>query len=204
MNVRGVLVIVSGPSGVGKNTVIRAVLERDPSLAYSVSTTTRQQRPGEVEGVSYHFVDRATFEAGIEEGRFVEYALVYGHYYGTDRAFLDATLAQGRDVLLDVDTKGAALLRHVYPQCVRIYLMPPSVEELERRLRDRGSDTEAQVRRRLAEFAEERMAIESYTHVIVNHDLDQTAQAVLVIIRADRHRRARVVPLLEQQGWTFR
>lgn len=199
----GVPIVLSGPSGVGKNTVIRAVMARDPSFVYSVSTTTRPPRPGEREGQPYHFVSRADFERGIAAGRFVEYATVYGHYYGTDRGRLESALAAGRDVLLDIDTQGAAQLARACPASVRIYLLPPSTAELERRLRSRKTDNDEEIRRRLVEFDDERRQIGTYTHIVINDDVECAAEAVRAIARADRCRRERARPVLEAGGWTF-
>lgn len=200
---KGTAIVVSGPSGVGKNSVIGAVLRRDAQLAYSISCTTRPPRPGEREGAPYFFLDRASFERGIAEGRFVEYAVVYGHLYGTERRILEETMASGRDVLLDVDTQGAAQLAQVYPDSVRVYLLPPTMEELERRLRDRKTDDAAEIARRMAEFAEERKHIGLYTHIVVNHDVETAADELWMIVRADRLRRDRALPDLAAQGWTF-
>src|SRR5579862_7538322 len=147
----GTLYIVAAPSGAGKTSLTRALLDRDPNMALSVSYTSRAPRPNEVDGVHYHFVSRAEFEAMIARGEFFEHAIVHGDLKGTARAAVERTLAQGKDVLLEIDWQGARQVRAQVPEAIGIFVLPPSRAELERRLRTRASDNEATIRRRLAD-----------------------------------------------------
>lgn len=182
----GTLFIVSAPSGAGKSTLVNALLAREPGIALSISHTTRAPRPGEVNGRQYHFVDRATFEAMIARGEFLEHAEVFGNLYGTSLAGVRAQLAAGHDVLLEIDWQGAAQVRTAIPACVSIFILPPSRAELERRLRARAADSEATIERRLAESREEMSHAHEFTCIIVNDVFEDALGQLQAIVRAVR------------------
>ncbi len=182
------LVVVSAPSGAGKSTVLSRVLADMPGLRFSVSHTTREPRGREREGVEYHFVDRPGFEKLRAEGHLLEWAEVYGNLYGTATAELDRARERGLDLLLDVDVQGAAQVRQKMLDAVTVFILPPSYEILERRLRGRGQDDEPAIRRRLAVAGQEIGAFVSYDYVIVNDDLDECVGALESIVRAARCR----------------
>ncbi|HXS73498.1 MAG TPA: guanylate kinase [Rhodanobacteraceae bacterium] len=182
----GTLFIVSAPSGAGKSTLVNALLAREPGIALSISHTTRAPRPGEVNGMQYHFVDRATFEAMVGRGEFLEHAEVFGNLYGTSRAGVQAQIAAGQDVLLEIDWQGARQVRTAVPGCVSIFILPPSRAELERRLRARASDSEATIARRLAESREEISHAAEFDCIIVNDVFDNALAQLQAIVRAVR------------------
>jgi guanylate kinase len=179
---RGHLFVVSAPSGGGKSTLCAEALSRCPDLRYSVSTTTRPPRPGETDGEAYFFVGRAAFEEKIKEGHWVEWAKVHDHYYGTSAPFLEAEIAAGRDVLLDVDVQGARQIVEKYPDCVTIFIMPPSLERLRQRLESRQSDSRAVIERRLVTAEKEMAQRHFYRHIIVNDDLQEAVDRFLSVI----------------------
>ena len=180
--------MISGPSGVGKGTVVRALLEAHPDLRFSVSHTTRAPRPGEVDGVHYRFVDEDTFDATLDAGGFLEWAEVFGHRSGTPAADVEEARSAGADVLLEVDIQGARSVREKASDAVLIFLTPPSDEELERRLRERGTEDASDLHRRLSEAKRELAAAPQFDHVIVNDQVDRAVQEVLAIIRASKER----------------
>ncbi len=183
---RGLLFVVSAPSGTGKTTVCRRLLERDPGLALSVSHTTRRPRPGEVPGRDYHFVSHREFRDLVERGAFVEFAEYGGNLYGTSEAELERILEQGRDALLEIEVQGAAQIRARRPDARGIFLLPPSLEVLEARLRGRGTDDEEAIQKRLALARRELAAIGTFDYAVVNDDLEGTVDALLSIIEAER------------------
>ena len=195
---RGILLVVSAPSGGGKTTLVKSAMASDPALQLSVSCTTRQPREGEVDGVDYRFVSQATFRDFLAEGEFVESAEVFDHAYATPRSALDVAIAEGRDILLDVDIQGARSLKRAYPKdAVGIFVMPPSAAALESRLRARGTDDDAQIARRLARVREEITAAREvgvYDYLIVNDDREKAANELLSIIRAESCRQGRLAP----------
>ncbi|MFZ7124636.1 MAG: guanylate kinase [Desulfobacterales bacterium] len=179
--------VLSAPSGAGKTTLCRRLREALPDLGYSVSTTTRKPRAGEREGVDYFFVDRDAFRRGIEEGRWAEWAEVYGNFYGTSADFLSRTVAKGTDILLDIDVQGARQIMERFPDAVTIFVMPPSLETLRRRLADRGTDDADTIERRMREAEDEMRRRDSYRHVIVNDRLEAAAEELIALVR--RYRR---------------
>jgi guanylate kinase len=189
---RGALFVVSAPSGAGKTTLCREVRRLLPDLAYSVSVTTRTPRPGEINGADFDFVSEAEFGLLLEAGTFAEWATVHGHCYGTRASALEATLNGGADVLLDIDTQGAAQLRARYPEAVLVFIVAPSMAELEQRLRERRSDAEADIARRLRRSREEIALWRRYDYLIVNRDLKEAIDQLVAIIQAERCRTTRL------------
>jgi guanylate kinase len=185
---RGSVIVVSAPSGAGKTTVLARVLEELSGICFSVSHTTRPPRDGERDGHDYHFVDREAFLRLRDEGALLEWAEVYGNLYGTANAEIERAHRESCDVLLDVDVKGAAQVRSRIPGAVTVFIMPPSHEVLEQRLRGRGQDDDATIQRRLAEASREIDAFEQYDYVIVNDDLDRSVEALKSIVCAARCR----------------
>ncbi len=185
---KGTLYIVSAPSGAGKSSLISAMLETNPTYAMkvSVSHTTRGMRPGEQDGVHYHFVQKELFEELIEQGQFLEYAEVFGNYYGTSRVWIEDNLDKGIDVFLDIDWQGARQICEQMPLAKSIFILPPSNGELERRLNTRGQDSEAVIAKRMAEAKSEISHYSEYDYVIVNDDFDNALMDFKAIIRAER------------------
>lgn len=185
------LIILTAPSGTGKSTVAERVLTARRSLAFSVSHTTRPKRPAEVDGEDYYFVDDEAFEALVTAGGFAEWAHVHAQRYGTSKAEVSRRLSAGFDVLFDIDPQGGLQLMEVYPEAVTIFMVPPSMIELETRLRGRGTDSEEQVAIRLGVAREEIAQAHRYQYVVVNDDLDQAVADFLAIVDAEGHRTAR-------------
>lgn len=185
---QGTLYVISAPSGAGKTSLARALLERMEGVTFSVSHTTRAPRPGERDGVDYHFVDREAFRAMVDQGEFLEHAQVFDHYYGTARSSVVEALAAGLDVVLDIDWQGARQVRAAMPQALSVFVLPPSREALERRLRGRGQDDDAVIARRMADAQRECAHYEEYDYMVVNDDFD-TALAELGAIFAARRLR---------------
>ena len=188
---QGTLFLVSAPSGAGKTSLVQALLKDDPNLTVSVSHTTRPRRPGEVDGLNYHFIDRPGFEAMIDAGAFLEYAEVFGNLYGTSARFVDETLALGKDVILEIDWQGASQVREKRADAVGIFIFPPSLETLETRLRQRAQDDESTIARRLAEATLEMRAHEAYPFLVVNDDFATALDDLKALVRAERLRRTR-------------
>jgi guanylate kinase len=186
---RGIPFVVSGPSGVGKSTIVRRVLEADPQVRFSVSHTTRPPRQGEKNGVDYTFVDEAEFRRMIESGAFLEYAVYQNCFYGTSRAAVDEPTAQGLDLILEVEMQGAEQLQVRLPDAVRVFIEPPSLDVLETRLRDRRTETEDRLRWRLRRAEEELVYAEQCHYRIVNDSVDKAVDALLQIIREARRKR---------------
>jgi guanylate kinase len=188
----GALFVVSAPSGAGKTTLCREGRRMIPDLAYSVSVTTRAPRSGETSGVDFDFVTDGAFRALLESGAFAEWATVHGYLYGTRASALEGALAGGADVLLDIDTQGAAQLRARYPEAVLVFIVAPSMAELEQRLRERRSDAEADIARRLRRAREEIALWRRYDYLIVNRDLKEATEQLMAIVQAERCRTARL------------
>ncbi|MEO1105572.1 MAG: guanylate kinase [Pseudomonadota bacterium] len=198
---RGILVVLSSPSGAGKSTLARLLLEQDKELTLSVSVTTRQRRPSEVEGVHYHFVTEREFERMQERGALLEWAEVHGNHYGTPRDPVEQALSEGRDVLFDIDWQGADQMRAALPDdLVSVFVLPPSGEELRARLIRRAEDDEATIARRLSKAREELTHYADYDFVIVNDELQTALKAVHAIVDAERCRRRRLAGLAEFVG----
>jgi len=189
---RGSLVVVSAPSGAGKTTLCHEVRSVVPDLYYSVSYTTRAPRPGEIDGTDFHFVDEARFVTMRGRDEFAEWATVHGHLYGTPARGLESALGRGFDVLLDIDTHGARQLRQRYPEAVSVFIMAPSMAELEERLRDRKSDALGDIERRLSRAREEIAAWRQYDYLIINRDVKEAVDQLATIIQAERCRTSRL------------
>ena len=180
-------IVISGPSGAGKTTLVNGLLERDPGIVDSVSSTTRAPRPGEVDGESYFFVSEAEFERQ-KQGELIEWAEVHGHFYGTPKAFVDGHLRAGRDVVLNIDVQGGASVRKAFPNAVLIFILPPSMAVLEERIRGRGTDDPEVIRVRLENARGEVRVAEQYDYVVVNDDLEETVSALHAIVASERRR----------------
>ncbi len=186
----GHLFIVAAPSGAGKTTLVKMLLERDASLQLSISHTTRAPRPGEVNGREYHFVDVPDFLAMRERGEFVESAEVHGNHYGTSRVWIESRIAAGQDILLEIDWQGAQQVRARFAGCVGVFVLPPSVAELERRLRGRGQDSDAVIARRVAAAVAEMRHVNEFDYVIINNKLPEAIEDLQTVVRAVRLRYA--------------
>lgn len=182
---KGLLIVVSGPSGTGKGTVCGELLDSTPELAYSISATTRAPRAGEVDGKNYYFLTKERFEELIAEGGFLEYANVYGNYYGTPLVKIQERLAEGDDILLEIDTQGALEVMKKCPDGLFIFLLPPSLGELERRIRGRGSETEESLKKRLGNAKAEIAIGEKYKYVVVNDTVKKAVARIKSIIVAE-------------------
>jgi guanylate kinase len=185
----GVLYIVAAPSGAGKSSLVNALLEREPGIALSISHTTRPPRPNDHDGEHYHFINRGVFERMVADGAFLEHAEVFGNLYGTSRAAVEPLLAQGRDVLLEIDWQGARQVRAAMPGCVSVFILPPSRAELERRLRNRASDDAQTIARRLAESREEVAHAGDFDFLVVNDQFADALGDLRAIVSCQRLRR---------------
>jgi guanylate kinase len=200
---RGLMLVLSSPSGAGKTTLSRKLLEADPGVELSISVTTRKQRPSEVDGRDYHFIDATRFDAMVEAGELLEWAQVFGHRYGTPRAPVEAALARGRDVLFDIDWQGTQQLQEQQLEkktgrdLVSIFVLPPSVPDLERRLRTRAQDSDEVIHARMAKAADEMSHWHEYDYVVINTDIDHAFAEVQSILAAERRKRERQTGLSE-------
>jgi len=188
MSSKGCLFIVSAPSGAGKTTLCRRLIEAVDNVVYSVSYTTREKRSGETEGVDYHFVLEEEFEKLIKKNAMAEWACVYGKYYGTPKSTIETVLDQGKDLLADVDVQGGAQLKRLYPDAIRVFVLPPSLEELENRLKTRGRDDPDVLVQRLAAAKEEIKAAFEYDYAVVNEQLHEALGRLVSIVKACRCR----------------
>ena len=186
----GTLFIVTAPSGAGKTTLVSGLLERDPLVRLSVSYTTRAPRTGEVNGQHYHFIDVPAFRALRDQGEFLEWAEVHSNYYGTSKRWLEEQMRAGRDILLEIDWQGAQQVRKVFPKAVGVFILPPSVEELERRLRGRGTDSEDVISRRVLGARGEMRHVAEFDYVIINENLPAAVEDLVAVVRASRLRYA--------------
>ncbi len=195
---RGMMFVLSSPSGAGKTTISRRLLELDTNLRISISATTRAPRPGEENGKHYDFVDKAKFADMIMNDEFLEHAKVFDNYYGTPRAPVDMALSQGKDVLFDIDWQGTRQLKNnARSDLVSVFILPPSMQELERRLRARAQDSDAVVRQRMTKSTDEISHWYEYDYVVLNNDLEESLHKVLSILHAERARRKRYTNLRE-------
>lgn len=195
-NRRGLLFILSSPSGAGKTTLSRLLLKNDPHITLSVSATTRPKRQGEVDGVDYHFISKETFDTMVEKGEFLEYANVFSAQYGTPKQQVENVLASGKDVLFDIDWQGTeTVTAKARADVVSIFILPPSMQELERRLHTRAQDSEEVIQKRMSKAAEEISHWHSYDYVIINEDIEQSLQHITTILAAERLKRARQTTL---------
>jgi guanylate kinase len=194
-DMRGDVFVVSAPSGAGKSSLVRALIDADPAIKLSVSHTTRSPRRGEEDGRDYHFVDRDNFVAMLGRGEFLEHAEVYGNFYGTSHAWITEQLLLGHDILLEIDWQGAAQVRKLFPDAVGIFIMPPSLESLRERLADRGLDSEEVIERRMAVAKEEMEHMAEFDYVIINSMFASAAQDLIAVVRAHRLR------LERQSAW---
>ncbi len=192
---RGDLYVISAPSGTGKTTLCRMLLKQMNDVSFSVSHTTRAPRPGEVDGIDYHFVSREAFNAMIEQGAFLEWAEVHGHFYGTSREGVFRQLEDGLDVLLDIDVQGARQVKKSFPEAVMIFILPPTFQELEQRLRSRGTEDEANLRTRIENAKKEVLAAPEYDYILINDILEEALDDFKSIIKANRHKSKRMVAL---------
>lgn len=195
---RGLMLVLSSPSGAGKSSISRAILKSDPDIDMSVSVTTRAKRPGEVDGEHYHFIDKTEFDLMANRGELLEWAKVFDHYYGTPKAPVMDTLAQGRDVMFDIDWQGTQQIADTAEEdLVRVFILPPSTAELERRLKTRAQDTADVVAQRMSKASDEMSHYPEYDWVIVNEDFDQSVEEVRAILTSERLRRRRQIGLGE-------
>ena len=188
MKTRGSLIVLSGFAGVGKGTVLKSLFETHEGYAYSVSATTREPRPGEVDGVHYFFISKERFEQMIAGDELLEHACYVGNYYGTPKAYVDRKLEEGFDVILEIEIQGALNIKKKVPEAILIYMLPPSAKTLKERLTGRGTETEEVILKRMKRAAEEAVGVEQYDYIIVNEDADECAQELNCLIRAQRLR----------------
>jgi guanylate kinase len=187
----GHLYIVAAPSGAGKTTLVRLLLENDPDIRLSISSTTRAPRPGEADGREYHFVTVADFVARVDRDEFLEWAEVHGNYYGTARHWVEGEIDAGHDVLLEIDWQGAQQVRKFFPKAIGMFILPPSIEALEDRLSSRGTDSAATIARRLAASREEIRHADEFDYVIINDDLQRALGDMISVVSAARLQYAR-------------
>lgn len=183
---KGKLLVLSGPSGVGKGTIVGKLMEKRDDICFSVSATTRKPRQGEVDGVSYFFVSKDKFEEMIEQNELLEYAQFVENYYGTPRGYVEQKMEEGKTVVLDIEVQGARNVINAFPDAVSVYIVPPTYEDLERRLRGRGTETEEQIQGRLNTAVEEARAADFYRYIIVNDQLEQAVKELDAIITAEQ------------------
>ncbi len=193
---RGTLFVVAAPSGAGKSSLVNALLEQEPGVRLSISHTTRRPRPAESEGHHYHFIDRSQFEQQVAAGEFLEHAEVHGNLYGTSRVVVEQVLAAGHDLVLEIDWQGARQIRTLMA-CVGIFILPPSRHELERRLRVRGADSEAEIERRMHNSREEIRHAEEFDYLLVNDCFEDAVENLRSIVHAVRLQRVQVLPSLQ-------
>jgi guanylate kinase len=198
MKNRGSLVVISGFAGVGKGSILNEMMKRHEGYAYSVSATTRSPRPGETDGVNYFFISREKFKEMIEKGELLEYASYVENYYGTPRFYVERMMAEGRDVLLEIDIQGAMNIRKSMPEAILVFVLPPSAGVLEQRLTGRGTETPELVKKRLARAAEEAAGVGGYDYIIVNDTIEESAEKLHQLIQAQRLRTGRNASFIEK------
>ncbi|MDY3959246.1 guanylate kinase [Romboutsia timonensis] len=188
LNRKGLLLVVSGPSGAGKGTICKALLNKNDQIKLSVSATTRKPRNGEVHGVNYFFIEKEEFTKMIENGEFLEYAQIYDNFYGTPKAAIIECLEKGQDVILEIEMQGARQIKEVYPEGVFIFVLPPSLEELKSRIVGRGTETQEEIEKRFSCAFEEINQIVNYDYFIVNEDIEKSVSGVEAIICAEKNK----------------
>lgn len=198
MERKGILIVISGFSGAGKGTLVRALMAKHDNYALSVSMTTRTPRPGEREGVEYFFTDRKHFEETVAQEGLIEYAEYCGNYYGTPRAYVEGQLEAGRDVILEIEMQGALKIKNKFPQSLLLFVTPPGAEELRRRLEGRGTESQEVIARRMARAVEESRGIEAYDYVVINDLLEECVEEVHSIVNAARRAPGRQEPFIEK------
>jgi len=186
---KGMVIVISGPSGVGKGTLIERLLKEDNNCVFSISATTRKPRPGEEHGVNYYYIKKEEFEENIRNGKMLEYTLYNGNYYGTLLTATEAVTEQGKDLVLDIEVEGAGNVKRKIPEALTIFIMPPAEEELLRRLKKRGSETEEEIAARLATAKREMALAKNYDYIVVNDDCDRAVNELKEIIMAEREKR---------------
>ncbi|KAB2313026.1 guanylate kinase [Betaproteobacteria bacterium SCN2] len=199
---QGILYVVAAPSGAGKTSLVKALLQKDAAIRLSVSYTTRAPRPGETHGVDYHFVSVEEFRQMAARGEFLESAEVYGNYYGTSQAWISGEIAAGRDILLEIDWQGAAQVKKHFPEAVTLFILPPSIEALRERLSNRGQDSADVIEKRMAAARDDISHAAEFEYIIVNDDFDQALLDFLAVVRASRlvtkRQAQRLTPLFER------
>ena len=203
----GLLVVISAPSGGGKGTILKELFAKDDNLVLSVSATTRSPRPGEEHGKQYYFLQKEEFEELISQGKMLEYAQYVGNYYGTPREPVEQWMAQGKDVVLEIEVQGGAQIKKLMPGCMSIFILPPSMEVLEKRLRDRGTEEDATVRKRLEKAREEIPHAKDYDYVVFNDRLEDAVEDLRAILRAEKrkyHRNETAVERVLEHAETVR
>lgn len=198
MNGKGLLFVVSAPAGCGKDTILEQLFARTDTVGYSVSATTRAPREGETDGVHYHFKTREQFEQMIKDGEVLEYTEYCGNYYGTPKKGVEELTAQGKDVILKIEVEGAMNIKRLFPECCLVFILPPSLAELERRLRKRGTETEEKIIARTEQARREIDLAENYDYLIVNGELSAAVDDLLAVIRAEKLRRVRCSELISE------
>lgn len=194
---KGLLFVVSAPAGCGKDTILEQVLAKEENVGYSVSATTRAPRPGEVDGTHYFFLTRERFEEMIKNGDVLEYTEYCGNYYGTPKKGVEAMLAEGKDVVLKIEVEGAMNIKKLFPDSCLVFILPPSMQELERRLRKRGTEDEPTIMRRIAQAKNEIDTAVNYDYFVVNDDLEDAVNDLIAVIRGEKCRRERNLALLQ-------
>ena len=195
---KGLLIVLSGPSGVGKGTVCSLLRQEQSDIVYSVSATTRSPRVGEVEGVNYFFKGREEFQSMIKQNQLLEWAEYVGNYYGTPRQFVEETVQQGKDIILEIEVQGALKVKQNYPEGIFIFLMPPSLAELKNRIIHRGTETDESLLNRMNAAKEELQMMKHYDYAVVNDDVGNAVKRIQAIIEAERLRKERILPYYEQ------
>jgi guanylate kinase len=198
LNRRGVMLVLSSPSGAGKTSIAKRILAHDSNIAPSISVTTRAQRPGERDGEDYHFVSEDAFQNLVRQGQLLEYAKVFGNYYGTPKSPVDSALAQGHDLIFDIDWQGARqLTENARDDLVTVFILPPRAEDLEKRLLGRAQDAAETIQQRMNKAPDELSHYPEYDYVVINHDLESSVAQVAAILNAERQRRQRFVGLAQ-------
>lgn len=195
---KGLPIVISAPSGCGKDTILEQLYKKNSNLTQSVSATTRAMREGEIDGVSYHFTTTDAFEKMIENGEVLEYTQYCGNYYGTPKKAVTDMLEQGRDVILKIEVEGAMNIKKIFPECVLIFILPPSMSELERRLRKRGTETEETIAARIAQARNELQFADKFDYLVVNGELEKAVDDVNIVILAEKMSTKRSLALLEE------